>query len=221
MVWGGNMDEKLIQKINETKFILGVTGSIGCGKTYACNLLIQSAIKQKINTNYINIDYIRRNILSTEENYSEVRKKLVNIFGENIENKDSSISRTKINNIIFYDNEAMSKFKTITYPYIKTEVNNQIKNGFNLIEWALLVEDEFISLIDKTVLVVTCNYQTQLNRIKDKEIQKRINLQLSNQEKIEELKKQNKIIYQFDTTNNPSKKSYDNLFEKIMGDYYG
>jgi dephospho-CoA kinase len=115
----------------------------------------------------------------------------------------------------------MSKFKTITYPYIKTEVNNQIKNGFNLIEWALLVEDEFISLIDKTVLVVTCNYQTQLNRIKDKEIQKRINLQLSNQEKIEELKKQNKIIYQFDTTNNPSKKSYDNLFEKIMGDYYG
>jgi hypothetical protein len=40
MVWGGNMDEKLIQKINETKFILGVTGSIGCGKTYACNLLI-------------------------------------------------------------------------------------------------------------------------------------------------------------------------------------
>lgn len=57
----------------QEKYILGVTGSMGCGKSYVCKELVR--LSQSMGTNAIHIDFdtIRRN---NDLPYDETRKRL-------------------------------------------------------------------------------------------------------------------------------------------------
>jgi len=205
--------------------ILGVTGSIGCGKTYACNMM-QKAGGGK--TSYVSVDELRRRILGTDTRYEEVRAQLVKQFGNGIQKADGSICGKELGQIIFYDTSENEAYRKIVYPSLTKSIEEAIqeRNGLVLVEWACLVEDNLLPLVFGNTLVVTCDSDAQIQRLTGgdlplNQIKRRIACQLSNTEKIARISEYQKQtgtgqLYVFDTTQNPGQEQYTILLEKIM-----
>jgi dephospho-CoA kinase len=157
----------------EKIMIIGVTGSMGCGKSFACKKMVELGKQKNIDISYFDFDDLRR-----------------------LNNKKSG------KNLI-----------------------EKLKSDLFLFEWALLVEDEMLDLVDR-VLLITADYETQLNRLRggdlpDEEVLRRINIQLTNEQKrdaIVNYGKSRKIeFYSLDTSKNPSDSIYLDLLNKISG----
>lgn len=177
------------------KKIIGITGSIGCGKSYAVKIFKQICNQNKIQAIFIDVDDVRRNIL-----------------------KNENIDKEKLNKKIYTSKEEMQKYKQFINPKIKEYLINQINqnDGFIFIEWALLVEDGFDDLVSN-VIVIDCKPDVQISRLENsdlskEEILKRINLQLTNKEKINKLEKE---IYILDTSDNPEIEEYNEVLKKV------
>lgn len=179
------------------KKVIGITGSIGSGKSYAVKIFKKICEKWKLKATFLDVDDIRRNILVKE-----------------------NIDRAKLNQKIYKDQEEMRKYKEFINPKIKEHLIEQIDNndGFIFIEWALLVEEDLSDLVD-SIIMIYCSKQKQIERLKDgdlgeKEVIKRINLQLTNEQKLEKIKKLHKECYVIDTTDNPEIHEYENILRK-------
>ena len=179
------------------KKVIGITGSIGSGKSYAIENFKKLCQNKNIKTFFIDVDDVRRNILAEE-----------------------NIDRIELNKKIYNDNKEMEKYKRFINPKIKKYLMEQIKqnDGFIFIEWALLIEDDLYDIVD-SVIMLYCNEEIQIKRLENgdlgkAEIIKRMNLQLTNEQKIEKIKQLNKEYYIIDTSNNPSIDQYENILKK-------
>ena len=209
------------------RYVLGVTGSMGCGKSYACERLIEIAKSKSISASYYNVDLIRRDMLGINPDYFFVRNQLRENFGKDIQNSNGSIDRRCISDIIYYDSQKMKEYKSIVNPGIEDYLKKEIRDasGIVLVEWAMLAEDGLLAMVDYNALVVSCDYETQLGRHKGgdlpmEQIKKRICNQLGNQEKMDYIwKMQQELgygdIFLFDTSHNPGLEDYLALFDKI------
>ncbi|MBT7902886.1 dephospho-CoA kinase [Candidatus Woesearchaeota archaeon] len=226
------LDSELVQKINSSKYVLGVTGSMSCGKSYACDQLEQIAKDSNIQVYKVNFDLMRRDILGTNPKYESARQSLEDVFGPQIRKSDNSIDRTILSQLIYYDSNAMAQYGAQLAPHLKQYLDCELtdRSGIILVEWALLVEDQLLDLVNYNVLLVTCTHNAQMNRLKDgdlsqNEIKKRIAAQLTNEQKRSEILLQQKEaqkngmngeLHLFDTTNDPSTPNYESLFGKIL-----
>mgnify|MGYP003302192025 CR=1 FL=1 len=179
------------------KKIIGITGSMGSGKTYAVGIFKKICKERKIKAIFLDVDDIRRNILKKE-----------------------NIDRERLNKKIYNNIEEMKIYKHFINPKIREYLISQINtnNGFIFIEWALLVEDNLCDIVD-TIIMINCQSQIQIKRLEKgdlgkEEIIKRLNLQLTNEQKIEKIKQLNKKFYIIDTSDNPGVKVYKNILEK-------
>lgn len=218
----------LKEKINSGKYVLGVTGSMGCGKTYACNQLIKLARAEGINSEHIDIDMIRRKILAGNSKYSDSRQKIINEFGRTIIGENGEINGRALGEIIFYNDRKMDIYRNIINPIIKhiLQVNLENIKGLALVEWALLAEDNLLPLVDYNVLLVKCDSSTQRDRLSfgdlpQDQVLRRINYGLSNDKKIKRIKAEQKAsdlsnLFVFDTSNNPSEEKYKHLLKNIV-----
>ena len=184
------------------KKVIGITSSIGSGKSYAVSIFKQICKEKKIKAIFIDVDDVRRNILNQEK-----------------------IDRNELNKKIYENEDAMRIYKDFINPKIKKYLVNQINTNNELIfiEWALLIEDNFYDLVDKIVMV-DCDQDVQISRLENgdlgkEDIIKRINLQLRNSEKIEKIKKLNKEFCIINTSENPEINIYRNIFEKEVLNY--
>lgn len=179
--------------------VVGITGSMACGKTYMVCKFLEIASNKGVQTKGINIDKIRRKIIKNNE-------KLNNLY-----------------KIAYNSLENMQKYKKMLLPLLNKEVKeiiNSNKNKLIFLEWALLLEDNMQDLCDKIILV-KCNKSEQLNRLKDgdlslEQINQRLKMQLKNSEKLNLIKKTNKPHLVFDTTKNPSDTEYKKLFNSVL-----
>lgn len=179
------------------KKIIGITGSIGSGKSYAVKIFKKIYKENKINAIFLDVDDIRRNILEKE-----------------------NIDRNKLNEKIYNNENAMKEYKKYINPKIRNYLNEQIRKneGIIFIEWALLLEDNLHDIVD-SVIMVYCEEDMQIKRLENgdlgkEKIIKRIKMQLTNQEKIQKLKQLQKEFFIIDTTNNPEEKEYEELLKK-------
>ena len=179
------------------KKVIGITGSIGSGKSYATDNFKKICKNKNIKAIFIDVDDVRRNIL-TEEN----------------------IDRIKLNEKIYSDNKEMEKYKKFINLKIKNYLMKQIEQneGFIFIEWALLIEDHLCDIVD-SIIMIYCDKEIQIKRLEygdlgKTEIIKRMNLQLTNEQKIEKIKQLNKEYYIIDTSNNPNIDQYENILKK-------
>ena len=154
------------------KKVIGITGSIGSGKSYAVNMFKNICKKNKVDAVFINVDDVRRNIL-----------------------KQENIDRDDLNRKIYNNEKEMEKYKQFINPKIREYLIKQINvnNCFIFIEWALLIEDEFEDIVD-SIIMIDCKREIQIERLEKgdlgkEEVIKRINLQLTNNEKKEKIKK--------------------------------
>ena len=80
----------------------------------------------------------------------------------------------------------------------------------------MLIEDEFEDIVD-SIIMIDCKREIQIERLEKgdlgkEEVIKRINLQLTNNEKKEKIKNLNKETFIIDTTNNPQSDVYEDVF---------
>lgn len=179
------------------KKVIGITGSIGSGKSYAIEIFKTICEQNKINASFFDVDDIRRNILEKE-----------------------NIDRLELNKKIYNSQDEMKKYKDFINPKIKEYLTKQINNteGFIFIEWALLIEDGLCDLVD-SIIMVHCEKEIQIKRLENgdlgkEEVIKRINLQLNNEQKLEKVKQLKKEFYIIDTSNNPKIEEYESVLRK-------
>lgn len=166
--------------------VVGLTGNIGCGKSSLSNIF-----REDFKIDIIDADIISRNIFKDELLLDQVFK----VFGESIKNSDNTLNRKKLGRIVFNDDEKLVQLNNLTHPKIKEQIIDSVelirKKGKNIviIDAALLVEGNYLDLIDK-LLVVYCKEDVQIQRIINRDLcskeeaLSRINSQLSQEEKI-------------------------------------
>lgn len=161
--------------------IIGITGSIGSGKTTAANLFKKHGFKV-INADKIGHKLIKKN--------SAAYKKIIKEFGKEILDKSKNIDRRKLRGIVFNDYGKLEKLNSIMHPLILNEIKNSIKKGHNqdkiIIDAPLLLETKAKDLVDK-VVVVKCSKKNILRRNKKcprQEIEKILKLQMPIGEKL-------------------------------------
>lgn len=179
------------------KKVIGITGSIGSGKSYAVEKFKNICKRNAIKAIFIDVDEIRRNILKRE-----------------------NIDTTILNKKIYNNQEEMKKYKQFINPKIRKYLKDQINmnNDIIFIEWAMLIEDDLYDLVD-SIIMIFCKKEIQIKRLENgdlgkAEVIKRINLQMTNEQKLEKLKQLNKEYYFLDTSNNPKIEEYETIIKK-------
>ena len=137
--------------------IIGITGSIACGKSTVSNYL-----KSK---GYIVIDADKIGHEALDDDY--VKEKLILAFGNEILD-DNKINRQKLGELVFGNSSNLNVLNSIIHPEIRKKILEKIdKNNdkeFIFIDVALLFEAKFDDLVDK-IIVVYVDKNTQLTRL--------------------------------------------------------
>lgn len=137
--------------------IIGITGSIACGKSTVSNYL-----KSK---GYIVIDADKIGHEALDDDY--VKEKLILAFGNEIL-EDNKINRQKLGELVFGNSSNLNVLNSIIHPEIRKKILEKIDkiNDKELIfiDVALLFEAKFDDLVDK-IIVVYVDENTQLTRL--------------------------------------------------------
>ncbi|HKM30155.1 MAG TPA: dephospho-CoA kinase [Bacilli bacterium] len=139
--------------------VIGITGSIATGKTQ-----IEKIIKAK-GYQVIDADDLSHQALFRG---TEVYYKTIATFGETILNKDLSINRRKLGEVVFRDPSQRIILEDFIHPYVKGKIAEAItkaaKSEFLFISVPLLYETKMENLFDY-IIVVYVSKAKQLERL--------------------------------------------------------
>ena len=148
-------------KCQNVAISLGITGKIASGKSTVLNILKEKGYKIFSSDNEVSRLY------ST----LEVKKGLINIFGEQVLNDDLSISKEYIKNAIFNDLELKKKLENYIHPLVKQSIKAFISKNKTekliIIEVPLMFEQKIYTLFDY-ILGIDCSYITQVAHLKNR-----------------------------------------------------
>lgn len=159
------LHRQLGDKGNSNSLLLGLTGGIACGKTWVSSLLKQKKIP------VIDADEITHRIMGPK---GEAYHQVLDVFGGGILNDDKTINRQTLGKIVFAHPEKREVLEGITHPLVLAEIGKQVqgyekkKKRIIVIDAALLFESDLHQMVDKTLLV-TCNPEVQLKRLKERD----------------------------------------------------
>lgn len=189
--------------------ILGITGSIGSGKTTAARLFGRHWYS-RIDADEIGHEIMKKN--------SAAYKKIVQEFGNEILDKNRNIDRKKLGDMAFSDTKSLKKLNSIMHPRIFNEIKNKIKKikakcknkTKIIIDAPLLLETKAKDLVGK-VIVVKCDIRKIFVRNKNfsrHKIEKILKAQMPLNKKLE--------YADFVIDNNKSLRHLKNQVEKIV-----
>lgn len=165
---------------------IGLTGSIGSGKSTVANLLRKSGYSV-VNADAIAHEGLRPGTTS----FNEIVKK----FSSKILDSDGQINRRELGKLIFSDNSKKEWIENLLHPMVQMKVQQLRKklqdqgHKIGFYEVPLLFEKNLQSQFDK-IIVVAVSSEIQNQRLKlrsswnDKEIAERNNAQIDIDEKI-------------------------------------
>tara|TARA_Y100000385_G_scaffold141501_1_gene146883 strand:+ start:400 stop:990 length:591 start_codon:yes stop_codon:yes gene_type:complete len=162
---------------------VGLTGGIGSGKTTVSNFLLDSGIP------VYNSDIRGKNLMNTN---LELKNDIVSIFGESV--YDNGILNTNLlSNIVFSHPKKINQLNNLVHPKVAQDFNQWVVKNNNqpilVKEAAILIESRAYLNMDIIILVVS-KKSTRINRVSKRDnsdlesVEKRINLQLTDDEKI-------------------------------------
>ena len=162
---------------------VGLTGGIGSGKTTVSNFLLDYGIP------VYNSDSKGKTLMN---NNLELKNNIVSIFGERV--YDNGILNTNLlSSIVFNDSTKIEQLNNLVHPKVAQDFNQWVGKNNNkpilVKEAAILIESGAYLNMDKIILVVS-EKSTRINRVSKRDnsdlesIEKRINLQLTDNEKI-------------------------------------
>ncbi len=139
--------------------IIGLTGGIGSGKT-TCTKVFKT-----LGVPIISSDQIVHHLLDSN---TEVQKKISSYFGVTLFDEKGSLDRKKLRIRIFQNKADRIWLEKLLHPFVKKSILHQIKildqDPYLIVEIPLLLEANFISLVDR-ILVVDCSTEAQITRI--------------------------------------------------------
>lgn len=165
---------------------IGLTGSIGTGKSTVSKLLRERGIA------VIDADLLAREIVKKGQ---ECLNDLKNVFGNQILTLDGELDRKKLGQIVFSDDVKLELLNSITHPHIRRRMKDQMNelesknNKVIVLDIPLLFEAQMEDLVD-IVLVVFVKEEIQIKRIMERdnctqeEAMRIIKAQISQQDKI-------------------------------------
>lgn len=174
---------KEILKDWESRLVLGLTGSIGSGKSTVARMF------QELGAEIIDADKVGHSLLEKKE----VRESIVKSFGSSVLDKEGRIERRKLGSIVFQDRKRLEELNSIIHLLISSEIKRKItlsEARIIIVDAAILLETGWDSLVDK-VIVVNASCETRRKRIKEssllssKEVEGIIKAQFSQDEKIQ------------------------------------
>lgn len=198
--------QQLEIKINQ-QYIIGVTGTIGCGKSYITQLLLDAYVDQtQIKVTHIDMDMIAYDLTySNKYNWQnnnevmEMRTEVQRMLGYKDPHSFPTIVKSKLQEAVFNDKHFNSDLQNLYKPVMIREIRRQIsgKTGMIILNGALLIDCNMQYLCNNNVIVVDTSTEELHNRLferyKDvKDVVKRMDSQLSNNSKIGNL--QNSIV---------------------------
>ena len=162
---------------------VGLTGGIGSGKTTVSNFLLDYGIP------VYNSDSKGKTLMNTN---LELKNNIVSIFGERV--YDNGILNTNLlSSVVFNDSTKIEQLNNLVHPKVAQDFNQWIGKNNNkpilVKEAAILIESGAYLNMDKIILVVS-EKSIRINRVSKRDnsdlesIEKRINLQLTDNEKI-------------------------------------
>ncbi|MDC1127979.1 dephospho-CoA kinase [Gammaproteobacteria bacterium] len=145
-------------------YVVAVTGGIGSGKTYICDMF--SAM---FDIKVIDADLIAREIV---EPGKPCLKEIISEFGTGVLNDNNTLNRAALKSVVFSDESKRKALEKITHPKIREEISNQIKSStmsYCLISIPLVAESERRQKFDR-ILVVDCSEKEQLERVMSRDL---------------------------------------------------
>ena len=160
---------------------IGITGGIGSGKTYVASVF------QSLGIPIFNADIQAKKIMTSSR---KLIKLLKEEFGNDIY-KDSDLNKEKLASIVFSNSDKLQKLNSLVHPIVKEEFNNWCKkqtSPYVIKEAAILFESNSHIGLDAVICVsapLDLRIERLLNRddYSEKEIKKRIENQISQEEK--------------------------------------
>ncbi len=141
--------------------VLGVTGGIASGKSTIAAMLAD------LGAEVISADEIVHRLLADDEC---VKSSIVSVFGDSVLDRDGSIDRHVLGEIVFGDARQRAMLEAIIHPKVLQTLRNEAEmfrhdgSGVLALEIPLLVEVGAFDLIDK-VLVIIAEHETQISRL--------------------------------------------------------
>jgi len=165
---------------------VGLTGSIAVGKSFVCEIF------RKLGVFVLDADQTAREVV---EPNTKGLKAIVKNFGAEVLQSNGELDRIKLGATIFGDEAKRQLLNSIVHPLIIEKQNDWLRekeaenpNNISIIDAALMIESGGYRRFDK-LIVVWCDAATQLqrlvarNNLSEREALKRINAQMSQEEK--------------------------------------
>jgi len=138
-------------------WVVGITGSIGSGKTTACDFF------SKLGVPIIYTDKIAKKLtIPGTKAYAAIIKR----YGVAIQTPDGQIDRGELRKIIFANKKEQIWLEQLLNPKIHAKVKeliNQTKAPYCIVEIPLLVGSKLLPIFDK-ILVIDCDESLQIER---------------------------------------------------------
>lgn len=162
---------------------VGLTGGIGSGKTTVSNFLLEYGIP------VYNSDSQGKKLMNTN---LELINEIVNIFGKSVYN-NGILNTNLLSSIVFSEAEKIKQLNNLVHPKVAEDFKQWVEKNNNqpilVKEAAILIESGAYLDMDKIILVIS-KKSNRINRVSKRDnsdlesIEKRINFQLTDDEKI-------------------------------------
>ncbi|MBN1756146.1 dephospho-CoA kinase [bacterium] len=158
--------------------VVGVTGSIGTGKSTVCKIF------KELGAYLINADIMGHDILRRKS----IKEKLINLFSDAILDADKNVDRDKLAAIVFDNKKELKKLDDTVHPQLVKEIKMALNNlkdtnypGIVVIDAALIYKWDVFNWLDYLIVVDAPIWHRAKRLVKtrgytDDQAQKRINV---------------------------------------------
>ena len=140
-----------------SKFVVGITGGIGAGKSAVTDIFAEHGIT------VVDADIVAREVV---EPGSKTLAELADAFGRDILLADGSLNRAKMRQLVFTDEQAKQTLNQIIHPAIRAELLLQLQQAdspYVILSAPLLLENSLEKYVN-TVVVIDVPEQVQVTR---------------------------------------------------------
>jgi dephospho-CoA kinase len=140
------------------KYIIGLTGNIGSGKSTVLRML------ERLGARTMDADRLVHEVMAKD---SPVWRAIVETFGETILDEEGNIDRKRLGSIVFEDLEALKRLEEIVHPAVDERFMEIVESSdapVIAVEAIKLVESGVHHLLS-SLWVVTCPAEERLRRL--------------------------------------------------------
>lgn len=166
-----HVKQALEERVNK-QYIVGLTGEIGCGKSWVGSSLAREHFHSNPKVHNIELDHIGHDILETltEPMYVWIRKQIAAKVAPTSMEKNGFINKSILGSVVFDNPAKLQALNDIMTKPIMVRLRKEIsgKEGIIIINCALLSESDMLHISNNNVIIVKVDAEHQKQRLLDR-----------------------------------------------------